>query len=136
MLVVRRVSGVALVKDGKLILQHRDNGTKFRPNRWGFFGGHINENETPEQAIIREVKEELQIDIVPKFVRSFNFENETGPVEHNVFIANVEHSLEQLRELQTEGDDIGLFTLEQTKELFEKPYDHALPALSNLLPKQ
>ncbi|OHA16365.1 MAG: hypothetical protein A3G52_04445 [Candidatus Taylorbacteria bacterium RIFCSPLOWO2_12_FULL_43_20] len=30
---------------------------------WGFFGGEIEEGETPTQAVIRETKEELQIDV-------------------------------------------------------------------------
>jgi 8-oxo-dGTP diphosphatase len=33
------------------------------PNHWDCFGGHLEEGETPEQAMIREVKEELGIDL-------------------------------------------------------------------------
>lgn len=32
---------------------------------WGYFGGEIEANETPLQAVIRETKEELQIDVKP-----------------------------------------------------------------------
>ena len=30
---------------------------------WGYFGGEIEDEETPTQAVIRETKEELQIDV-------------------------------------------------------------------------
>jgi 8-oxo-dGTP diphosphatase len=33
------------------------------PNMWDIPGGHVEDNETPEQCIIREMKEELDLDI-------------------------------------------------------------------------
>ncbi len=32
-------------------------------NKWLFPGGHIDENETPDQAVIREIKEETGLDL-------------------------------------------------------------------------
>jgi 8-oxo-dGTP pyrophosphatase MutT (NUDIX family) len=43
-----------LVKDGKVLLVHHK---KF--NKWTPPGGHMEENETPDQTVIREWKEEL-----------------------------------------------------------------------------
>jgi len=37
----------------------------FKKPDWGYFGGEIEENETPIEAVIRETKEELDIDIQP-----------------------------------------------------------------------
>jgi len=34
-----------------------------KPNLWNLFGGHLNTGETPEQGVLREIKEES--DIVP-----------------------------------------------------------------------
>ena len=33
------------------------------PNHWDFFGGHVEEEETPEEALVREVKEEIAIEL-------------------------------------------------------------------------
>jgi 8-oxo-dGTP pyrophosphatase MutT (NUDIX family) len=33
------------------------------PGHWGFFGGHIESGETPEQAVVREVYEEISYSI-------------------------------------------------------------------------
>ena len=33
------------------------------PGRWDFFGGHVEEGESPEVALVREVKEELGVDL-------------------------------------------------------------------------
>ena len=45
---------------GEVLLQLRDNKTKIPyPNTWGTFGGQIEAGELPEQAILREIMEEL-----------------------------------------------------------------------------
>lgn len=51
----------------KYILQLRDNteGIWF-PDTWGLFGGLIGKTESPQEALCRELKEELELDINPK----------------------------------------------------------------------
>jgi len=47
-------------REGKVLLQLRDNDPAIRyPNMWGTFGGQVEEGETPEEAIVRELDEEL-----------------------------------------------------------------------------
>ena len=55
----------AVIEDyGKILLIKR-NHDPFK-DFWGLPGGHIDSGETAEQAVIREVKEETNLDFIPK----------------------------------------------------------------------
>ncbi|MFA5298550.1 MAG: NUDIX domain-containing protein [Lutibacter sp.] len=57
-------SGIIL-KDKKILLLQRSNYTEKYPEYWGCPGGRAEEGETAEQNVIREVKEECNLDFVP-----------------------------------------------------------------------
>lgn len=56
-----RVVAAVIRKDDKIFATQRGYG-EFKDG-WEFPGGKIEEGETPEQALIREIKEELDTDI-------------------------------------------------------------------------
>ena len=57
------VSAIALIdSDGRILLAERPQG-KAMGGMWEFPGGKIEVGETPEQALIRELQEELAIDV-------------------------------------------------------------------------
>lgn len=49
---------------GQVLLLKRGPSDVWQPEKWGLPGGHLNQNETFEQAVIREVKEEANLTIV------------------------------------------------------------------------
>lgn len=56
------VSAVALIdKDGRVLLAQRPEG-KEMAGLWEFPGGKVEAGETPEAALVRELKEELDVD--------------------------------------------------------------------------
>ncbi|WP_085910123.1 8-oxo-dGTP diphosphatase MutT [Kiloniella majae] len=56
------VAAAALVdSDGRILLAQRPEG-KSMAGLWEFPGGKVDPGETPEQALVRELKEELDID--------------------------------------------------------------------------
>jgi len=62
---MKEIAAIILENDkGEFLLYLRDNkrGIPF-PGYWDLIGGHVEEGETPEQALVREVKEELDIDL-------------------------------------------------------------------------
>ena len=98
---LQQAAGVMLLNAGKFLLIRRaagdDNGGK-----WDFPGGGVEDGETPEQAAIRECKEEAGFDIsgplsqvsrTDKFGADYttyvsNYDGETDPVlsaEHDAF---------------------------------------------------
>lgn len=53
-------AALLVTPDGRYLLQHRDDLPGiFFPGFWGCFGGAVEPGETPEQAIRRELAEEL-----------------------------------------------------------------------------
>jgi 8-oxo-dGTP diphosphatase len=57
------VSAVALIDtDGRILLAKRPEG-KSLAGMWEFPGGKVEDGERPEEALIRELKEELGIDV-------------------------------------------------------------------------
>lgn len=63
-------------KDKRILLQDRRGISKLG-EEWGFFGGEINKNETPEQAVVRETREELSFDLKDyKYVGEYGYEIE------------------------------------------------------------
>jgi len=54
-----RVAGVLLVdREGRVLLQHRDQYAPTYPGKWSIIGGAIEGSEAPEQAARRELQEE------------------------------------------------------------------------------
>jgi 8-oxo-dGTP diphosphatase len=112
---MRKVAAVILENDkGEILLYLRDNKSTIPfPHHWDLFGGYIEEGETPEEALVREVKEELNFDLHD--VRFFKqYDCMTGDVYPNVkyvYIGRINKSIEQLT-LQ-EGEQLKFFTRDE-----------------------
>ena len=52
-------------KDKKILIAHRNNSGQMA-NRWEFPGGKVDEGETEIEAILREMKEEFDVDVQVK----------------------------------------------------------------------
>jgi 8-oxo-dGTP diphosphatase len=51
-------------RNRRLLIYLRDDKPEIPfPNYWDFFGGHVEAGETPEAALVRELKEELDIEL-------------------------------------------------------------------------
>jgi 8-oxo-dGTP diphosphatase len=71
------VAAVALVDtDGRVLLAQRPEG-KNLAGMWEFPGGKVEPGETPEVALIRELKEELGIDTWESCLAPFTFASHT-----------------------------------------------------------
>lgn len=53
-----------ILKEGRILIAQRSEEMKM-PLKWEFPGGKLEEGEKEKEALIREIKEELNIDVVP-----------------------------------------------------------------------
>ena len=58
-----RVTAAILEKDGKILIAKRKTGDELFAGLWEFPGGKVEEGETPEKCMARELKEELDIEV-------------------------------------------------------------------------
>jgi len=69
---IELAGAILLDKDNKILLKHRNTAEM---QQWELPGGKIEIGELPEQATIRELKEELDIDVKPlKYIGFKEFE--------------------------------------------------------------
>ncbi len=76
------MSAVALIdQDGRVLLTQRPEG-KSLAGLWEFPGGKVEPRETPEAALIRELREELGIDTWASCLAPLTFASHTYPDFH------------------------------------------------------
>ena len=61
---VHDVVAAILVRDGRVLLCHRHPDRRWYPDVWDTPGGHVDAEEGPVDALVREMREELGIEIV------------------------------------------------------------------------
>lgn len=56
--------GIFIINDKQeILLQKRSANKRFNPNKWGLCAGHVDAYETLEEAALREIKEEVGLDV-------------------------------------------------------------------------
>jgi len=82
---MKQIAAIILENDkGEFLLYLRDNkpGIPF-PDHWDLIGGHVEEGETPEEALVREFKEELDLDL-KEYTFYKKYECLTGDAYENI----------------------------------------------------
>ena len=82
---MKQIAAIILENDkGEFLLYLRDNkpGIPF-PDHWDLIGGHVEEGETPGEALVREFKEELDLDL-KEYTFYKKYECLTGDAYENI----------------------------------------------------
>lgn len=53
-----------IVKDGKMLFLQRTKESEIEPEKWGPAGGHLERFLSPDKNVLKEVKEETNLDII------------------------------------------------------------------------
>ncbi|MEI6499173.1 MAG: NUDIX domain-containing protein [bacterium] len=122
---VKKFHDVALIvfynNDGQILLQDRSQNSKIG-EKWGFFGGHIEDGETIEQAVIRETREELGINIDDHiFIGNRDTMNDGIVINHSIFVSPLADKAKEFN-LQ-EGRGYKLFSVNEARSLPMVPGD-------------
>tara|TARA_Y100000310_G_C20551448_1_gene748302 strand:- start:85 stop:546 length:462 start_codon:yes stop_codon:yes gene_type:complete len=135
----RDVTGLILLSGrGEILLQKKDMRHPKIPGVWCLFGGSIETGESPQEAALREYKEEMSISTDLEFYRSYFMKNtHTHPRDHEHF-DGVEHlfigASPNLRSIRlNEGAGFALFSfmeLPEIKNYFIR-YDQIMEFLKN-----
>lgn len=83
------VVGAVLVHDGRVFAAKRGPG-KSMAGYWEFPGGKVEAGETPEDALARELREELQIEVaVGEFLVTATHEADTAVIELSTYLCTI-----------------------------------------------
>lgn len=78
-----------IVRNGKILIAQRPEG-KSLAGFWEFPGGKLEPNETIEQCLIRELKEELSVEaIIGDFIMTTSHDYEHGSFSLEVFFVHI-----------------------------------------------
>lgn len=108
-------------ENNNVLLQERKAISKIG-EEWGFFGGKIENLESPEEALKREVKEELVYDLKSEFefIGSVDIKSKSKlKTKEYVFVSKLGDKLGSFT--QREGDQMKLFSIDEARKL--KMYD-------------
>jgi len=119
------VSNIFVNEQGHLLLMKRADTCVTFPGHWGLVGGFIDPGETPQEAAVREAKEEIGVDIeVIEFVgRYYNtptphYGNAISLPHYSKIIAGTPHPAQP-----EECSDVKWFTPEEVRGM-DLAYDH------------
>lgn len=112
------VSAAIIMKDNKIFVTQRGYG-KFK-DWWEFPGGKIEEGETPEECLKREIKEELKADInIDKYLCTVEYDYPNFHLKMECFICSlIDGHLELV-----EAEDAKFITSDQLDNIDFLPAD-------------
>lgn len=122
------VSAVALIDlDGRVLLASRPKG-KDLEGLWEFPGGKVEPGESPETALIRELKEELAIDVQESCLAPFTFVTHAYPDKFIILLLYLCRKWQGIPEGQ-EGQELVWKTPNEMGRLPMPPADKPLVAM-------
>ena len=123
------VVAVALQRGAGLWLMHRRPEGKHHAGLWEFPGGKVEPGETPAQAAVREIGEELGIELAEADLKPAAFAQESTQVAGKTIVILLYTCARWRGTPQPiEGGAVGWFSLQDAEDLPKPPLDITLLA--------
>lgn len=124
-------------KNNKYLLTKRvyfddEKDNQFYPFVWNFPGGGIEANETPQQALIRELKEELNVEVdkITSINKMFTDTRGNWQGIFYVFLCQLKNK-DQLIILNEEASEYGWFETQEIKNLKTLPLTYEMAEIAD-----
>jgi 8-oxo-dGTP diphosphatase len=134
---VQGVNAIPINADGKILLQQRDDRSDLSyPGYWTTFGGKVEDGESPDEAIRRELLEEIELELPMKLWRVEEYPMERDGqkiiVESYTYVGRIDRAASEIT--LNEGQALGYFGLEDLDRLkigwdFERVFREFFAAL-------
>jgi len=122
-------------QDGEFALQLRSPIPSIvNPDRWGCFGGYIEEGESPAEAALREIEEELTVSLDSKKLTFHAYFEMDENKEYSIFHYLVKNELDHA--VLMEGEDLSYFSIKEIEtgeKQGKKIVDYHRKMISNLI---
>ena len=110
------ISDVVIIEDNKVLLVQEKKQMAYA--LWNFPGGKLEPGETAEQAAYREIREELNVDLInPKLVKTYPVQNLGVNLDLNTFTGSIKGNI------KIKDDELlayGWFSLESVEGMKDK----------------
>lgn len=111
--------GIAVIienQKGEFLLHLRDQFPVNLPNQWSLIGGGVEHDEQPEEAVVREVKEETNLSITKTFyLKKIAFDDKWDAI---IFHAQVDLIGQEIK--INEGKKLKFFSKNEVLNLFKR----------------
>ena len=123
----RHVSAWIMNKEGKILLQQRSFNKNKNPGKWSKTGGHVDAGETCEQAIKREIYEEIGLKINNDEINNIEvFKSKTSKENYYsygyIFITDLKENEFKLQ--KEEVNAVKYFDIEELEQLKKQKNDN------------
>lgn len=115
-IVTKSSSKALIVYKRKLLLFLRDNNNSIPdPNTWSLVGGEVNEKESHEDAMLREMEEE--INIIPRNIKYLGKLKTPDGNSHAIFLVKPTKDEVTMIRIGNEGQKVAFFSFDEIKKL-------------------
>jgi 8-oxo-dGTP diphosphatase len=118
------VDNIILNDEGKILLVKRSQKLKTYPGFWGLVGGWVEWGETVEEALKREAKEEIGVEIeVVRFTGRYYDSKGRHPAKSSICLPHMSRIKSGIPKAGEECAEVRWFSAEEIRKI-ELAYDH------------